>query len=158
MSRPQRPIPHFVAAAARAFARDERGAAAIEFGVVGLALTTLLMAILQFALFFLSQISLHGALAEAASGTQTATQATRSSMTTMICARVILADNCATRMKLETAPLSTYAAGAQPVTGATFSAGAVGEAMLVRAEVPIVIFVPGLPPLSIRGAAFYVRS
>ncbi|WP_332686010.1 TadE/TadG family type IV pilus assembly protein [Bosea sp. (in: a-proteobacteria)] len=140
-----------------AFARDARGAAAVEFAFVGVVFITLLLAVLQFALVFLAQMNLHDAVSDAATGNNAQTLAgNRSAVITQICGRMVIADNCVANITLETQPLSAYGGAAQPI-GATFSSATVGTPMVIRARVPVVTFVPGLPDLSVSGSALYAR-
>jgi Flp pilus assembly protein TadG len=142
----------------RGFAGDTRGVAAVEFALVGLAFITILLAILQFAMVFLSQMLLHDALSDAASGNSAQTYAgNRGAVAAQICSRLVLAPNCVGSIRLEAQPLAAYGAARQPV-GGTFTAAAVGTPMLMRARVPVVTFVPGLPDLSVSGAALYARQ
>lgn len=146
------------AGALRGFHRDRSGATAVEFAFVGLIIVTLLLAILQFSIAFLSQMNIHHALADAASGNNARTLAgDRAGVVTQICGRLLLIDNCAANLRLETQPLANYAATAQPITGTTFSASAVGNLMLMRASAPVITFVPFLPNLRVSGAVLYVR-
>ncbi|WP_332697533.1 TadE/TadG family type IV pilus assembly protein [Bosea sp. (in: a-proteobacteria)] len=140
-----------------AFARDARGAAAVEFAFVGVVFISLLLAVLQFALVFLTQMNLHDAVSDAATGNNAQTLAgNRSAVVTQICGRMVIADNCVTNISLEAQPLSAYGGAAQPI-GATFSSATVGTPMVIRARVPVVTFVPGLPDLSVSGSALYAR-
>lgn len=142
----------------RAFAGDERGAAAVEFAFVGVVFITVLLAVLQFALVFLTQMNLHDAVSDAATGNNAQTLAgNRSAVITQICGRLVIADNCVANIRLETQPLSAYGGAVQAI-GATFSSAAAGTPMLIRARVPVVTFVPGLPDLSVSGSALYARA
>ena len=141
----------------RAFVGDERGAAAVEFAFVGVVFITALLAVLQFALVFLTQMNLHDAVSDAATGNNAQTLAgNRSAVVTQICGRLVIADNCVANIRLETQPLSAYGGTSQPI-GATFSAATARTPMLIRARVPVVTFVPGLPDLSVSGSALYSR-
>lgn len=141
-----------------AFRRDVAGATAVEFAFIGMAFIVLLLGILQFALAFMAQMYIHDAVSEAATGRTTGTYAgNRSAVVAQICARMIALDNCATNLRLENQPLANYGTVAQPITGATFVAGTSGTIMLIRAQAPVITFVPGLPTLNVAGAALYTR-
>lgn len=147
-----------LAARLRAFRHDAAGAAAVEFAFIGMTFIVLLLGILQFALAFMAQMYIHDAVSDAASGNSAATYAgNRTQVVTQICARVIALDNCASRLQLETQPLASYPTTAQPVTGASFVAGAAGTVMMIRARAPVITFVPGLPTLHVTAAALYAR-
>lgn len=141
-----------------AFGRDNAGATAVEFGFIGLLFLTVLLAILQFALLFLSQVNLENALSDAATGNTAATYANnRSEVVERICGRLLLMDSCQTKLLLEMQPLKDYAASGQAIAGTVFTVGAVGEMTLIRARAPVITVVPGLPQLWIRGQALFMR-
>ena len=142
----------------RAFCRDMAGSTAIEFAFIGMAFVVLLLGILQFALAFMAQMYIHDAVSDAATGRTAGTYAgNRAQVKTQICGRLIAIDNCVGSLLLETQPLANYAAGSQPVTGATFVAGTSGTMMLIRAKAQVITFVPGWPRLHVTGAALYTR-
>jgi len=142
----------------RAFRRDVAGSTAIEFAFIGMTFVVLLLGILQFALAFMAQMYIHDAVSDAATGRTAGTYAgNQTQVKTQICGRLIAIDNCAGNILVETQPLANYAAGSQPVTGATFVAGTSGTMMLIRAKAPVITFVPGLPTLHVTGAALYTR-
>jgi Flp pilus assembly protein TadG len=141
-----------------AFGADNAGATAVEFGFIGLLFLTVLMAILQFALLFLSQMNLENALSDAATGNTAATYANnRTEVVERICGRLILMDSCQSRLLLEMQPLANYAASGQAIAGTTFTAGAAKEMTLMRARAPVLTIVPGLPQLWIQGQALFMR-
>ncbi|CAN7566778.1 TadE/TadG family type IV pilus assembly protein [Bosea sp. LjRoot237] len=141
-----------------AFGTDNAGATAVEFGFVGLLFLTVLLAILQFALLFLSQMNLENALSDAATGNTTATYANnRSEVVERICGRLVLMDNCQTKLLLEMQPLTNYAASGQAIAGTVFTVGAAKEMTLMRARAPLLTVVPGLPQLWIQGQALFMR-
>lgn len=141
-----------------AFRRDVAGATAVEFAFIGMTFVVLMLGILQFALAFMAQMYIHDAVSEAATGRTAGTYAgNRGAVVNQICARMIAIDDCATNLRLETQPLASYGTTAQPVTGATFVAGTSGTVMLIRAQAPVITFVPGLPTLNVTGAALYTR-
>lgn len=137
-------------------ARDERGSTAVEFGVIGLVFVTVLLAIIQISLVFLSQIVLHDALSDAATGETSAMarSANQTDLRNAMCARLILADSCSSKIKLEMQPVST---SARAITGASFIAGTSGSLTLIRAEAPIITFVPMMPSLKVSGAAVFLQ-
>lgn len=137
------------------FGRDRSGSTAIEFGVVGLMMVTILIATIQFSMMLLCQMRLHDTLSDAATGANTALLADKAGLTTLICGNLILVDNCAGTLLLEKAPVTAFSTGSQPITGATFAAGTKGDAMLMRATAKIVTFVPGLPTLSVSGTTLF---
>lgn len=141
-----------------AFGADNAGATAVEFGFIGLLFLTVLMAILQFALVFLSQMNLENALSDAATGNTAATYANnRSGVVQRICSRLVLMDNCQTKLLLEMQPLMNYAASGQTIAGTVFTVGAAKEMTLMRARAPVLTVVPGLPQLWIKGQALFMR-
>ncbi|AMJ58944.1 hypothetical protein AXW83_00295 [Bosea sp. PAMC 26642] len=138
-----------------AFGRDRSGSTAIEFGVVGLMLVTILLATIQFSMMLLCQMRLHDTLSDVATGANTALLADKAGLRVLICDNLILVDNCAGTLLLEKAPVKTFSTGPQPIAGATFAAGTKGDAMLIRATANIVTFVPGLPALSVSGTTLF---
>lgn len=145
-------------ASLRAFHGDRSGATAVEFAFVGIVMVTLLLAILQFSIAFLSQMNIHHALSDAATGNNAQTLAgNRASVVTQVCARLLMIDNCTANLRLETQALANYSTVSQPITGAVFVASALGTPMLMRASAPVVTFVPFLPTLRVSGAALYMR-
>jgi Flp pilus assembly protein TadG len=141
-----------------AFRRDAAGSTAVEFAFIGLAFIVLMLGILQFALAFMAQMYLHDAVSEAATGKTSGTYAgNRSAVVAQICARLMAIDSCSSKLLLETQPLTNYATTAQAISGATFSAGASGTVMLIRAQAPVVTFLPGFSTLKVKAAALYVR-
>lgn len=142
----------------RAFRSDDAGATAVEFGFIGLLFFMVLLAILQFALLFLSQMSLENALSDATTGDTAATySASRSVVAERICSRLILMDNCETRLLLEMQPLKNYSTSEQAITGTVFSIGAAHDVVLMRARAPVLTVVPGMPQLWISGQAMFMR-
>lgn len=141
-----------------AFRRDTAGSTAIEFAFIGMVSIVLMLGLIQFALAFMAQRYIHEAVSEAATGKTAGTYAgNRTQVVNQICGRMIALDDCATNLRVETQPLDAYAAGTQPITGATFVAGTSGTVMLIRARAPVVTFVPGLPVLQVSAAALYTR-
>jgi Flp pilus assembly protein TadG len=141
-----------------AFGGNNAGATAVEFGFVGFLFLTVLLAILQFSLLFLSQMNLENALSDAATGNTTATYANnRSGVVERICGRLFLMDKCQTNILLEMQPLANYAASGQPIAGTVFTAGPVKEMTLIRARAPLLTVVPGMPRLWIQGQALFMR-
>ncbi|AZO78773.1 MULTISPECIES: TadE/TadG family type IV pilus assembly protein [unclassified Bosea (in: a-proteobacteria)] len=143
----------------RAFGGDNAGATAVEFGFVGLLFLTVLFAFVQFSLLFLAGINLENALSDAATGNTAATYANdRSTVTERICSRMVLADDCQTKLKLEMQPLKNYPTTGQEITGTVFTVGEAGkDVTLIRARVPIITIIPGLPALSISSQAMFLR-
>lgn len=142
----------------QAFGNDKAGATAVEFAFVGLLFLVVLLAILQFALVFLSQLNLENALADAATGNTTATYANnRSVVAERICSRLILMDDCGTKLLLEMQPLKSYAAAGQPIAGTVFTVAPAKELTLMRARAPVITVIPGLPQLWISGQALFMR-
>lgn len=141
-----------------AFRRDKAGSTAVEFAFVGMIFITLLLGIIQFSLVFMAQMYLHDAVSEAATGNTTATYAgNKSGVVTQICARMFVLDDCANKMLLEAQPLDNYSTTGQAIAGTTFVAAVVGTPMLMRAQAPVLTFVPGLPQITISATALYGR-
>lgn len=142
----------------RAFGKDNAGATAVEFAFVGLLFFMVLLAILQFALVFLSKLNLDNALADAATGNTAATYSNnRSVVVERICGRLLLMDGCPTKLLLEMQPLKSYAAGEPAIAGTVFTAAPAKELTLMRARAPVLTVVPGMPQLWVRGQALFMR-
>jgi len=119
---------------------------------------TVVLAILQFALVFLSKLNLENALADAATGNTAATYSNnRAVVVERICGRLVLMDDCGTKLLLEMQPLKNYAAGGQPVAGTVFTVAPAKELTLIRARAPVITVIPGIPQLWISGQALFMR-
>ena len=141
---------------AQRFLKAQRGAVAVEFAVVALSFVLLLFGVLQFALFFLSRVAMHDSLSELATGDGAAllAAADRTKTRDYICEKLILSPDCTRLLKLEMRELRT----AEPDTiSTTFAAGPSATVMVVRAEAPILIFVPFIESISVRGKAVFLQ-
>lgn len=133
---------------ARRFRRDERGAAAIEFGLLALPFFALLFAILQIGLVFFAGQSLDTAVANSARLVRTG-QAQQlgyvaSDLTSQICAQVTaLFTNCTSNLKLDVRTYATFnsinlskpvdANGNLNTTTFTYAAGHGSDIVVIRA-------------------------
>lgn len=142
----------------REFARDRAGATAVEFGLIGILFISLMLAIVQLGVTFLSQMNIHHALSDATTGNTANTFAgNRAGLAQQICRRLVMVDNCAANLVIEMQPLANFGAARQPIVGGAFAAVTAGVPMLLRARAPIITFVPGMPALSVSGAAVFAR-
>lgn len=137
---------------------DTAGSTAVEFAFVGLAFVTVFLGLFQFSLAFMAQMYIHDAVSEAATGQTTSTYAgNRSAVVNQICARMIAVENCTANMRVEAQPLANYATSAQAISGGTFTAATANTLMMIRAQAPVVTFLPGFPTLQVKAAAIYRR-
>lgn len=138
------------------FIRAQRGSVAIEFALVATAFILLLFAILQFALFVLARVIMHDTLSDLATGDGFAMLAAGNSAETRdhICDRLIFSPDCRRGLRLEM--LALRAATGNQISN-SFSSGASGTLMVVRAEAPIAVFVPFVETLSVQGKALFLQ-
>lgn len=139
------------------FIGNNKGSVAIEFSILATTFVLLLLGILQFSLFFLARIAMHDALSDLATGEGSAlvAAADRNGTRDFICERLLLAPNCRNTLRLEMRELRS--ASAQSMS-TTFVRGNTGHLILVRAEAPILVFVPLTSELRARGMSVFLRS
>jgi Flp pilus assembly protein TadG len=117
------------------FARANGGATAVEFALVALPFLTMIFALLELGVIFLISMTLDDATMTAArqirtGQLQTAGGAsnTQAGFQTLICANMTWITTCSSDLyvDVETYPSFTTASPANPVTGGTFNAAALG--------------------------------
>ena len=146
------------------FRRHDGGGTAVEFAMVGGVFITLLLALVQFALFFVSALQVRSALAE------TVAYASVFSNTELfpdsrdqvkvreaICKDLSLVLNCTESLKIEQMPLESLPTGTQAIAGTQFVVGLPGDVLVRRAEVGIVTFVPGMSSLTVRTSSILLQ-
>lgn len=146
------------------FRRHDGGGTAVEFAMVGGVFITLLLALVQFALFFVSALQVRSALAE------TVAYASVFSNTELfpdsrdqvkvreaICKDLSLVLNCTESLKIEQMPLESLPTGTQAIAGTQFVVGLPGDVLVRRAEVGIVTFVPGMSSLTVRTSSIFLQ-
>lgn len=136
--------------------RDNKGAVAIEFAILAMTFVMMILGCIQFSLFLLSRIAMHDALADLATGEGHAllVAADRDGTRDFICDRILLSPNCRSALQLEMRELQTASASS---TSTTFARGTAGRLMVVRAEAPIVVFVPFIETLRVRGRSVFLQ-
>lgn len=99
---------------------------------------------------------MHDALSDLATGDGKAllAAANRNGTRDFVCERLLLASNCRRTLRLEMRELRTATAGSMTTT---FARGQAGHLMVVRAEVPVVIFVPFVSGLQVRGRSVFLQ-
>lgn len=124
----------------QALRRDDRGAAAIEFGLVAPMVVAIFFATIEVGVLEVMSGNLDAAVREAARKIRTGTSdkpTSSAEFNTMICARMIDSPtDCASRLATSVQKAADFA-GAQSIAGATpggeFDAGKAGDIILVRA-------------------------
>lgn len=139
------------------FIRSNKGSVAVEFAILATTFVLMLLGILQFSLFFLSRMAMHDALSDLATGEGNAliAAANRNGTRDFICERLVLAQNCRGSLRLEMRELQT--ASAQSMS-ATFASGRAGRLMVIRAEAPVIVFIPLPNGLTVRGRSVYLQA
>lgn len=137
--------------------RDKKGSVAIEFSILATVFVLLIFGILQFSLYFMSRMAMHDALSDLATGDGRAllAAANRNGTRDFVCGRLVLTPDCETRISLEMRDLKT----ASPTAlSSRFAKGTSGSLMIIRAEAPVMVFVPFVEDLKVRGKAVFLQS
>ncbi len=147
------------------YTADEHGSVAVEFAVLSGIFVSILLAIIQFSLYFTASLQLRTALSEsvayASVFADTALHADsrdQGKVREAICQDLILVADCKTKLKVEQMPLDSLPNAQQAVAGTVFDLGAKGDVLVRRVEAQVVTFVPGIKPLRIRSSSIYLRQ
>ena len=146
------------------FRRHDGGGTAVEFAMVGGVFVTLLLAVVQFGLFFISTFQIRSAVAETVAYASVFSNTAlfpetrdQASVRETICKDLTLVVNCTESLKIEQMPLESLSTGSQAIAGTQFVVGAPGDVLVRRAEVGIVTFVPGMSSLTIRTSSIFLQ-
>jgi Flp pilus assembly protein TadG len=146
------------------FRRHDGGGTAVEFAMVGGVFITLLLALVQFALFFVSALQVRSAVAETVayasvfSNTELCPDSRdQAKVREAICKDLSLVLNCTESLKIEQMPLESLPTGTQAIAGTQFVVGLPGDVLVRRAEVGIVTFVPGMSSLTVRTSSIFLQ-
>lgn len=125
--------------------------------MVALGFVLLIFGILQFALFFLSRMAMHDVLSDLATGegAPLLAAADRNRTRDYICDKLLLVPDCSQSLRLEMRDLRTATEG---TVSTSFARGTRGTVMVVRAEAPVLIFVPFVSQINVRGKAVFLQS
>lgn len=143
----------------RTFARDRRGAAALEFALVAAPFFIMILAVFEYALVYLLTVSLDAATSEVARTIRTG-EAQKAAMTasdfkTQVCAHMgWLANQCSTSLYVDARTFSTFAGESSPQplnangtfdpTKLQFSIGGPGDIVLVTSYYQWKLLTPAL--------------
>lgn len=132
--------------------------------MVGGVFITLLLALVQFALFFVSALQVRSAVAETVayasvfSNTELFPDSRdQAKVREAICKDLYLILNCTESLKIEQMPLESLPTGTQAIAGTQFVVGLPGDVLVRRAEVGIVTFVPGMSSLTVRTSSIFLQ-
>ncbi len=141
----------------RSFWKARQGSVAIEFALVATVFIFMLLGVLQFALFFLSRVIIQDTLSDLATGDGVALlqAANRTGTRDYICSRMIFSPGCRTSLQVEMRGVG--GASATSLSN-TFAKGSTGTLMVVRAQVPVVVFIPFISTLHVHGKAVFLQS
>lgn len=137
------------------FLGDKKGA--VEFAILATTFVLMLLGCIQFSLYFLTRIAMHDVLSDLATGegAPLLAAADRNGTRNFICDRLLVSPNCRRSLQLEMRELQTASAASMSTT---FARGRAGRLMVVRAETPIVVFVPLISDLRVRGRSVFLQS
>ncbi|WP_029087044.1 TadE/TadG family type IV pilus assembly protein [Brevundimonas aveniformis] len=140
----------------RGFWKARQGSVAIEFALIATVFIFMLLGVLQFALFFLSRVIIHDTLSDLATGDGLALvqAANRTGTRNYICDRLIFSPSCRSNLRLELRSLGSASASGMSTT---FATGGSETLMVLRAEAPIVVFIPFISSLNVRGKALFLQ-
>jgi hypothetical protein len=144
--------------------RHDGGGTAVEFAMVGGVFITLLLALVQFALFFVSALQVRSAVAETVAYASVFSKTElfpdsrdQAKVREAICKDLSLVLNCTESLKIEQMPLESLPTGTQAIAGTQFVVGLPGDVLVRRAEVGIVTFVPGMSSLTVRTSSIFLQ-
>ena len=131
------------------FARDGRGATAIEFAILGLPFLMLIICIMQLGLYYMTQMALDGATLKAAEGLRanfgTGTTPVTPSGSTL---KSTIVSGAATGIQssgliVEVQPLANLGGGAVAITDGLTSYGSAWTPLVLRSKYTMGVFMPG---------------
>jgi Flp pilus assembly protein TadG len=156
-------------------ARGRDGAAALEFALIAIPFLALVMGILEIALYYLVSTTLENATSDAARQIRTGqfqngSTVTAAGFVTQICGELTwLSPSCASNLFVDVRTYTSYTAISEPnpiashqITQAslTFSPGAAGSIVMVRAFYQWQLFTPGLDMMvaSLNGGSTLITA
>lgn len=142
----------------RKFFKDKRGATAIEFAIVSLPFMLLSLSILQFLFLHYTQSTLSDALYNSASKPEASltTSVSKADYKNVVCAANAFTTNCNSLISLELMKLDNVPTTRTPIS-TTFTSGASGDALMLRAELPVLKVVGFMPTLTARESVIFRR-
>lgn len=155
-ARNMRPVSRF-----RAFAKDAAGATAVEFALVVTPFLMLCIGILQFVLLHYTQQTLSDALYSSASKPEAELiAANQTGYIAKLCAKIPFPTDClnATNgVKVEMMRLADLPTATTGISGTSFTSGASGDVLVLRAMMPAPRIVAFIPPLMTRDSVVFRR-
>lgn len=146
------------AASARLACR--RGSVAVEMALLAWPTILLVLGVLQLVLVQYTQVLLSNALFDSAAAPESElTLGLAAGYKAKVCDKIFVmqAATCKTRLVVEMMKLTDAPVAATAITGATFSAGAVNDALLLRASLPNIRILPLLPEIPARASVVFRR-
>ena len=148
-----------------AFARDRRGAAALEFAIVSAPFILLLVALLQMSVFYLAQSALDAGVLNTVETLRngfttgaTATLPDATTLKTQVTANAggMIVNNSTAAVEIR--QLTTLSGGAVPIIDGTVDYGSTTSVLVLRAQATVLTFAPGFGALKVRSAAIVRRQ
>jgi Flp pilus assembly protein TadG len=146
---------------ARSFARDQRGASAVEFAIVATPFFFLLIWLVQLGIFFMTQVALdNGLIAEAETIREDLVVGTLPSAATikagLVTAAGALVSNNSTLM-VEIRTLTDLDSGSVPIVDGVTDYGTTTSTLVLRASGQVISFAPGFGSINTVTSAAMVR-
>jgi Flp pilus assembly protein TadG len=148
----------------RAFLRNTRGAAALEFAILALPFLVFILAIMQVGLYYITQAALDNGVLRTAEQTRVgfatgASETLPSALTLKASvaqsAGALVPNN--SNLAVEMRQLSTLAAGDVAIADGTVDLGAATSPLVLRAKTKVIIFAPGFSSLTWVTSSAMVR-
>lgn len=146
---------------ARKALADETGASAVEFAMVAFPFLALCLGILQFVFLHYTQQTLSDALYSSASNPESELiSGSKSGYITKICAKITFQTEClnaTSGIKVELMRLDDLSTTATAIAGTTFTSGASGDVLVLRATMPTPQIVAFIPQLTAKDSVIFRR-
>ncbi|KAB1072842.1 TadE/TadG family type IV pilus assembly protein [Methylobacterium planeticum] len=143
------------------FGTCARGAAAVEFALLAWPMVGLVLGILQFVMIQYTQVLLNDRLHVSAAIPEAELLAgDQAGYKTRLCERIVVVvmATCQASLLVELAPLSATPTAETAVAGTTFAPGSKNDVMLLRASLPVTVFVPFIPRVAARSSVVFRRT
>ncbi|MGU3536752.1 hypothetical protein [Methylobacterium sp. A54F] len=137
-----------------------RGAAAVQMALLAWPTLFIVVGIFQFILAQYVQVLLNNHLHNSAAQPEAALLAgSQRAYKTLLCARIAMmpAATCTAALRVEQMTLASAPTAVAPITGGSFAAGAARDVMLLRAALPVPMFLPLIPQITARSSVTYRR-
>ncbi|SFU96946.1 Flp pilus assembly protein TadG [Methylobacterium sp. 174MFSha1.1] len=137
-----------------------RGVASVEMAFLAWPTIFMIIGALQFVIAQYTQVLLSNALYDSASAPEPELLLASADLyKTTLCAkiRVMQTQSCKAQVVVEMMRLTDAPTAATGVTGATFSAGSSGDALLLRAALPTLRILPLIPAITAQASVVFRR-